>query len=235
MGKCLVLWSSCSSVVLEWYWLWGSDSHDHDHVLSSYCSVSGLLSKRLLHLFTCADVCLWYTWWLEVNLELVVSYSVGPGDWTQIVSFSSRCLYPLSHLTKPIFVLFSIRQLCSPGQPWTHYVFQDDLELPSSCPHLRIIVWTMVPGHWLMLFSASCFPFCLIYESLKKTPVPQNKFCIWREGLGIGLSSNTIANPRTNWFTETLGSWFVRFQTTVFLLWACGETAHCGQSRRQKE
>jgi hypothetical protein len=115
------------------------------------------------------------------------------------------------------------------------YVFQDDLELPSSCPHLRIIVWTMVPGHWLMLFSASCFPFCLIYESLKKTPVPQNKFCIWREGLGIGLSSNTIANPRTNWFTETLGSWFVRFQTTVFLLWACGETAHCGQSRRQKE
>lgn len=145
MGKCLVLWSSCSSVVLEWYWLWGSDSHDHDHVLSSYCSVSGLLSKRLLHLFTCADVCLWYTWWLEVNLELVVSYSVGPGDWTQIVSFSSRCLYPLSHLTKPIFVLFSIRQLCSPGQPWTHYVFQDDLKthVPpiSSTLALGLQVW----------------------------------------------------------------------------------------------
>lgn len=48
-----------------------------------------------------------HVWQSEDNFrELVLSYHVSPGDWSQIVRLNGECLYPLSHLAGTIIILF---------------------------------------------------------------------------------------------------------------------------------
>lgn len=86
------------------------DSDSHDHVLAAL------------------QLCLWA--FKQINLHwLHLFLRVGVCKWVS----TCHCVYPLSHLTGPIFVWFSVRALCSPGQHWTYYVLSIILNSWSSC------------------------------------------------------------------------------------------------------
>lgn len=73
------------------------------HLFAYFMYVCALCACKCAR--ACVSVCLCSThiWKLEDNFkELVLSFShVGPGDCTQIVMSSGKCLHWLSHLTSP--------------------------------------------------------------------------------------------------------------------------------------
>lgn len=79
---------------------------------------------------------------------ILTFHHVDPGDQTQVVRLSSKCLYLLSHLTGPILVSLNKVSLYSLGWPGTYYVTQIGLKSKIFLPQpLKCWVYRHLSRH----------------------------------------------------------------------------------------